>query len=66
MRVVHEKPKLSAPVWMGCPPEIDTNDIDYTPRRAKIVNTVSTGNKQTMTLSLLISLLVASIIMRIT
>ncbi|CAD6206024.1 GSCOCG00009998001-RA-CDS [Cotesia congregata] len=63
MRVVHEKPRLSAPFWMGCTSELDSNDVDLPRRRAKIV--YNTGNKPAINLSLLISLLVASIIMRI-
>jgi matrix metalloproteinase-16 (membrane-inserted) len=43
MRVAHEKQKLSAPVWMGCPPpEIETNDIETNlPRKSKIISASS-------------------------
>ncbi|CAK9820460.1 Matrix metalloproteinase-24 [Anthophora plagiata] len=37
MRVAHEKQKLSAPVWMGCPRELETNDVENYPRKPKIM-----------------------------
>lgn len=40
MRVAHEKQKLSAPVWMGCPPpDVETNDIETNlPRKSSIIS----------------------------
>jgi len=65
MKVAHEKQKLSAPVWMGCPPpEVETNDIETNlPRKSKIVSasvTVDAGN----TMPLLV-IIVTSFIARI-
>ncbi|XP_011164510.2 matrix metalloproteinase-2 isoform X2 [Solenopsis invicta] len=65
MRVMHEKQKLSAPVWMGCPPpEVETNDIETNlPRKSKIVSasaTVATGE-----ITSIFVMVVVSFIMRI-
>ncbi|XP_043684641.1 matrix metalloproteinase-2-like isoform X3 [Vespula pensylvanica] len=39
MKVAHEKQKLSAPFWMGCPRKLETNDVENNiPRKAKIVS----------------------------
>ncbi|KOC64600.1 Matrix metalloproteinase-24 [Habropoda laboriosa] len=37
MKVAHEKQNLSAPVWMGCPRELETNDVENYPRKSKIM-----------------------------
>ncbi|KAK0080838.1 hypothetical protein PV325_013239 [Microctonus aethiopoides] len=63
MRVAHEKPKSSAQFWMGCPPEMETNDVDFPERRAKIIN--NAANTPTFRFSLIILLLIA-LSMRIT
>ncbi|XP_014488662.1 PREDICTED: matrix metalloproteinase-2 [Dinoponera quadriceps] len=48
MKVAHEKQKLSAPVWMGCPPVVETNDIETNlPRKSLIVILPSTANAVT-------------------
>ncbi|XP_015111466.1 matrix metalloproteinase-2 isoform X2 [Diachasma alloeum] len=53
MRVAHERPKPSAPFWMGCPPEMETNDIDYPSHRAKVIQ--SSSSASTITFSVIIS-----------
>ncbi|RLU17925.1 hypothetical protein DMN91_010164 [Ooceraea biroi] len=59
MRVAHEKQKLSAPVWMGCPPpEIETNDIETNlPRKSRIVSTSSAAAIATATAGRTVSML---------
>ncbi|KAF7988985.1 hypothetical protein HCN44_007295 [Aphidius gifuensis] len=53
MRVAHKTPKLSAPFWMDCPsPGIETNDIDYSPRKAKI--TLNSSSQNSMKFSIII------------
>ncbi|XP_018397983.1 PREDICTED: matrix metalloproteinase-2-like [Cyphomyrmex costatus] len=64
MRVAHEKQKLSAPVWMGCSPEVETNDIETNlPRKSSIVSasaTVAIGK-----ITLIFAMIAASLVMRI-
>ncbi|XP_043281634.1 matrix metalloproteinase-2 [Venturia canescens] len=36
MKVAHARQKPSAPFWMGCEPEMETNDVDL-PGRARVV-----------------------------
>lgn len=50
--MAHEKQKLSAPVWMGCPPEVETNDIETNfPKKATIIS-ASTANVATPILAM--------------
>ncbi|XP_032683926.1 matrix metalloproteinase-2 isoform X1 [Odontomachus brunneus] len=52
MRVAHEKQKPSGPVWMGCPPEVETNDIETNfPRKSSIVS-ASTASATTSILAI--------------
>lgn len=56
MRVAHEKQKLSAPVWMGCPPEVETNDIETNfPRKEKILSISGVSRTVPMTLVIIVS-----------
>ena len=52
MRVAHEKQKLSAPVWMGCPPELETNDVENYPRKSKIMSSSSASTRSSLFLGI--------------
>lgn len=51
MRIAHEKQKLSAPVWMGCPPELETNDVENYPRK-KIMPSSSASTRSSLFLGI--------------
>ncbi|XP_066588730.1 matrix metalloproteinase-2 isoform X2 [Prorops nasuta] len=54
MKVAHEKQKLSASVWMGCPRIVDTNDVETNlPKKSKIVS--SSAVKQTFSFKIIIT-----------
>ncbi|XP_043260687.1 matrix metalloproteinase-2 isoform X1 [Colletes gigas] len=52
MKVAHEKQKLSAPVWMGCPRELETNDVESYPRKSKIMDSSDASALPTLSLGL--------------
>ncbi|XP_076175722.1 matrix metalloproteinase-2-like isoform X3 [Ptiloglossa arizonensis] len=52
MKVAHEKQKLSAPFWMGCPRELETNDVENYPRKAKIMTSSDAPTLPTLSLGL--------------
>ncbi|XP_034189072.2 matrix metalloproteinase-2 [Osmia lignaria lignaria] len=52
MKVAHERQKLSAPVWMGCPRELETNDVETYPRKSKIMIANKASAPQTFFLGL--------------
>ncbi|XP_076246166.1 matrix metalloproteinase 2 [Calliopsis andreniformis] len=52
MKVAHEKQKLSAPFWMGCPRELETNDVENYPRKSKIVATSDASKLPTLSLGI--------------
>ncbi|GAB1861325.1 Matrix metalloproteinase-2-like [Camponotus japonicus] len=64
MRVAHEKQKLSAPVWMGCPPpEVETNDIETNlPRKSRIVSASATSARRIIPI---FAIIIAIFVMRI-
>ncbi|XP_011864181.1 PREDICTED: matrix metalloproteinase-14-like isoform X2 [Vollenhovia emeryi] len=65
MRVAHEKQKLSAPVWMGCPPpDVETNDIETNlPKKSRIVSASAAATIGEITP--IFATVVASFVMRI-
>ncbi|XP_071645712.1 matrix metalloproteinase-2 isoform X1 [Temnothorax longispinosus] len=67
MRVAHEKQKLSAPVWMGCPPpDVETNDIETNlPRKSSILSASATAAITTGEITPIFATIVVSFIMRI-
>lgn len=52
MKVAHEKQKLSAPVWMGCPRELETNDVENYPRKSKIMSSSDASKLPTLSLGI--------------
>lgn len=64
MRVAHEKQKLSAPVWMGCPPpEVETNDIETNlPRKSRIISASAASAGRTVPI---IAMIITTFITRI-
>lgn len=48
MKVAHERQKLSAPVWMGCPRELETNDVENYPRKSKIMASNNASTRSTL------------------
>nr|XP_033330394.1 matrix metalloproteinase-2 isoform X2 [Megalopta genalis] len=59
MKVAHERPKPSAPFWMGCPRELETNDVESSyPRKSKITSSSIASTLPTpLSLGLLFSIL---------
>ncbi|XP_076282359.1 matrix metalloproteinase 2 isoform X3 [Lasioglossum baleicum] len=57
MKVAHEKPKPSAPFWMGCPRELETNDVESYPRKSKIMASSDAPTLPTLSLALFLSIL---------
>ncbi|XP_060814551.1 matrix metalloproteinase-2 isoform X2 [Bombus pascuorum] len=52
MKVAHEKQKLSAPFWMDCPPELETNDVESYPRKSKIMASSNASSRSTFFLGI--------------
>lgn len=56
MRVAHKMQKPSAPFWMGCPPEMESNDVDL-PRRSRVVLSGATTPRSTTSGAIMVAAL---------